>query len=124
MPDKQNSAGRHHIPKMRHSVTNWREYEDGLRRRGKPDDVDQGQGDRCWRAAPRKAPGGQSAYSDSAIQTCLMLHATFKLRLRQVKGLMYGRREIHHSLDGPWLPRPRNSGRKMTPSGGASLRVN
>ena len=34
MPHKKNSNGRHHIPKMRHCVTNWREYEAGLRRRG------------------------------------------------------------------------------------------
>ena len=34
MPHRQNSAGRQHIPKMRHSVTNWRECEGGLRRRG------------------------------------------------------------------------------------------
>jgi hypothetical protein len=31
---KKNATGRHHIPKMRHAVTNWAEYEGGLRRRG------------------------------------------------------------------------------------------
>ena len=33
-PHKKNANGRHHIPKMRHAVTNWAEYEVGLRRRG------------------------------------------------------------------------------------------
>jgi hypothetical protein len=32
--------------------------------------------------------GGQAVYSDSAIQTCLMLRAAFKLALRQAEGLM------------------------------------
>ena len=34
MPHKHNAAGRHHIPKTRYVVMNWREYEAGLRRRG------------------------------------------------------------------------------------------
>jgi hypothetical protein len=31
---KHNADRRHHIPKMRLRVTNWRQYEAGLRRRG------------------------------------------------------------------------------------------
>ena len=34
MPHKKNANGRPQIPKMRHCVTNWREYVAGLRRRG------------------------------------------------------------------------------------------
>lgn len=34
MPFKHNAARRHHIGKMKFKVTNWREYEAGLRRRG------------------------------------------------------------------------------------------
>ena len=34
MPHKRNIAGRHHIPKMRHVVTNWRGYEAWFRLRG------------------------------------------------------------------------------------------
>src|SRR6266851_1151791 len=34
MPFKHNADRRHHIPKMRLRVTNWRQYEAGLRRRG------------------------------------------------------------------------------------------
>ena len=33
-------------------------------------------------------PGDPASYSDSAIQTCLMLRAAFKLALRQAEGLM------------------------------------
>jgi hypothetical protein len=41
-----------------------------------------------WGAARRSTPGGQATYSDSAIQTCLMLRSAFKLALRQGEGLM------------------------------------
>jgi hypothetical protein len=34
MPHKKNANGRHPIPKMRHCVTNWRECDAGVRRRG------------------------------------------------------------------------------------------
>jgi hypothetical protein len=34
MPHKKNADGRHPIPKMRHCVTNWRECDAGVRRRG------------------------------------------------------------------------------------------
>jgi hypothetical protein len=34
MPHKHNSSRRHRITKMKFKVTNWQEYEAGLRRRG------------------------------------------------------------------------------------------
>ena len=34
MPFKANAARRHYIPKQRHRVTNWAEYDAGLRARG------------------------------------------------------------------------------------------
>ena len=70
MPYKQNAAGRHHIPKMRHCVTNWAEYEAGLRRRGSLTMWITDKAIAAWRAAPRMTPGGQAAYSDSAIREC------------------------------------------------------
>src|SRR5450755_1564971 len=88
MPHKFNAERRHHIPKSTFKVTNWAEYETGLRQRGSltlwitPEAID------AWAAAPRLTPGGQARYSDSAIQTCLMLRAAFKKALRQAEGLM------------------------------------
>lgn len=88
MPNKFNAARRHHIAKMKFKVTNWAEYEAGLRRRGSltlwitESAID------AWNAAPRATPGGQATYSDSAIQSCLMLRTAFKLALRQAEGLM------------------------------------
>ena len=34
MPFKANQDRRHHIPKQKHRVTNWAEYDAGLRARG------------------------------------------------------------------------------------------
>src|SRR3954467_6756944 len=34
LPFKANAARRHHIPKQQHRVTNWAEYDAGLRTRG------------------------------------------------------------------------------------------
>ena len=34
VPFKTNADRRHHIPKQRHQVTNWREYDAALRQRG------------------------------------------------------------------------------------------
>ena len=88
MPHKLNACGRHHIPKMRHAVTNWCEYEGGLRRRGSLSLWITAEAINGWSAVRRSTPGGQSTYSDGAIQTFLMLRAAFKLALRQAEGLM------------------------------------
>ena len=88
MPNKFNAERRHRIPKMSFKLTNWAEYEAGLRRRGSSTLWVTEQAIDTWRAAPRSTPGGQATYSDSAIQTCLMLRTAFKLALRQAEGLM------------------------------------
>lgn len=73
MSHKQNAGKRHHIPRARFTVTNWSEYENGLRQRGSltlwstPDVIAE------WKAADRVSPGGQPRYSDLAIQACLMV---------------------------------------------------
>ena len=47
MPFKQHSKGRRHIPRQRHRVTNWRDYDAALRNRGSllSGSVREGQGD-------------------------------------------------------------------------------
>lgn len=82
MPFKATADRRHRIPKQRHRVTNWAEYDAALRRRGSltvlfTDDAIAG-----WRAKPRITPGGQSVYSPLAIETALTLRAVFRLALR------------------------------------------
>jgi hypothetical protein len=88
LPFKANAARRHHIPKQRHRVTNWAEYDAALRARGSltvwftPEAV------AAWAAAPRISRGGQPTYSDLAIATALTLRAVFRLALRQTEGLI------------------------------------
>jgi hypothetical protein len=88
MPYKHNASRRHHIPKMRFRVKNWAEYDAGLRLRGSltlwvTAEVLDG-----WNAARRRTPGGQSSYSELAIETGMMLRLAFHLALRQTEGLM------------------------------------
>ena len=88
MPFKAKAACRRHIPKQRHRVTNWAEYDAALRARGSltvwftPEAV------AAWAAAPRTTRGGQASYSDLAITTALTLRAVFRLALRQTEGLI------------------------------------
>ena len=88
MPNKHNAERRHHIAKVNRTVTNWPEYEAGLRRRGSLTLGITEDAISAWYAAPRATPGGQATYSDGAIETCLMLRTAFKLPLRQAEGLM------------------------------------
>ncbi|NLS08377.1 IS5 family transposase [Rhizobium sp. P32RR-XVIII] len=88
MPFKHNTSRRHRIEKMKFRVTNWKEYEAGLRRRGSltlwltPEALS------TWQAPKRRTRGGQPRYSDLAIETALMLGLVFGLRLRQTEGLL------------------------------------
>ena len=88
LPFKLNQDRRHHIPRQKHKVMNWREYDASLRRRGSltvwfTDDAVEG-----WRAEPRTTAGGQPWYSPLAILTALTLRAVFRLALRQTEGLI------------------------------------
>lgn len=88
MPNKHNASNRHHIPKMTFKVTNWAEYQAGLKSRGSltlwitPEAIEH------WVAPRRTTPGGQACYSDLTIETSLMLRTAFKMPLRQCEGLM------------------------------------
>jgi hypothetical protein len=88
MPNKHNDARRHHIPKMKFRVTNWSAYEAGLRRRGSLTLWVSDEAIAAWRAAPRTTPGGQARYSETAIETALMVRLVFHQPLRQTEGLL------------------------------------
>lgn len=109
MPFKHNAAHRPKIPKQKYRITNWAEYEAGLRQRGSitfwmSDEAVSG-----WYAARRTTPGGQQCYSDLAIETSLICGIVFDQPLRQTEGLMislfellYQRRLIlTHMWNGP-----------------------
>jgi hypothetical protein len=88
VPFKANAARRHHIPKQRHRVTNWAEYDASLRQRGSLTVWFSEGAIAAWRAEPRRTPGGQPHYSALAIRTALTLRAVFRLALRQTEGLI------------------------------------
>jgi DDE family transposase len=88
MPFKANAARRHHIPRQRHRVMNWAEYDAALRRRGSLTVWFSKEAIAAWRAEPRTTRGGQPYYSALAIRTALTLRAVFRLALRQTEGLI------------------------------------
>src|ERR687890_1821769 len=88
VPFKANAARRHHIPKQRHRITNWAEYDAALRQRGSLTVWFTEAAIAAWRAEPRTTPGGQPHYSSLAIATALTLRAVFRLALRQTEGLI------------------------------------
>jgi hypothetical protein len=88
VPFKANAARRHRIPRQRHRVTNWAEYDASLRQRGSLTVWFTEEAIVAWRAAPRTTRGGQPWYSPLAIVTALTLRAVFRLALRQTEGLI------------------------------------
>jgi len=88
LPFKLNQDRRCHIPKQKHKVMNWREYDASLRQRGSFTVWFTDEAIKAWRAQPRTTPGGQPWYSPLAILTALTLRAVFRLALRQTEGLI------------------------------------
>ncbi len=88
VPFKAHAARRDHIPKQRHRVTNWAEYDAALRQRGSLTVWFTDAAIAAWRAEPRTTRGGQPWYSPLAILTALTLRAVFGLALRQTEGLI------------------------------------
>jgi hypothetical protein len=88
LPFRLNQDRRHHIPKQKHKVTNWRGYDASLRQRGSLTIWFSAEAIEGWRAASRTTRGGQPWYSPPAITTALTLRAVFRLALRQTGGLI------------------------------------
>jgi hypothetical protein len=80
MPFKVNADRRHHIPRQRQKITNWAEYDAGLRARGSLTVWFTAKAIEGWRAEARTGRGGQAKYSDLAIATALTLRAVFRSR--------------------------------------------
>jgi hypothetical protein len=88
MPHKFNADSRNKIPKQRHRVTNWSEYNESLRRRGDLTVWISKAALGLWSAPRRTTRGGQPRYSDLAIEHCLTLGLAYKQPLCQNQGLM------------------------------------
>src|ERR687889_931116 len=85
---KLNQAGRRHIPRQRHKVTNWPAYDASLRQRGSLTVWFTDEAITAWTAEPRTTRGGQPWYSALAILTALTLRTVFRLAYRQTEGLI------------------------------------
>ena len=88
LPFKLNQDRRHHVPKQKHKIMNWRAYDASLRQRGSLTVWFTDEAIEAWRAEPRTTPGGQPWYSPLAILTALTLRTVFRLALRQTEGLI------------------------------------
>ena len=106
MPKKFNAKRRHHIPKIKHRVRNWREYEDGLRNRGSLTFWGTPQAMRLWPAQARSTAVGQSRYSDQAIQTSCG---------QNIHPSQFP--EQNHPVDGHWRrPRAKPANQNLSPT--------
>ena len=85
VPFKLNQDRRHHIPRQKHKVTNWREYDASLRQRGSLTVWFTAEAVQAWQAEPRTTRGGQPVYSPLAILTALTLRAVLRLPFRQTE---------------------------------------
>src|SRR3954467_12054536 len=88
LPFKLNQDRRHHIPEQKRKVTNWRDYDESLRRRGSLTVWFSDEAVKAWEAERRTSRGGQPAYSDLAILTALTFKAVFRLAYRQTEGVI------------------------------------
>src|SRR3954462_131479 len=88
LPFKLNQDRRRHIPEQKRKVTNWRDYDESLRRRGSVTVWFSDEAVAAWEAERRTSRGGQPAYSDLAILTALTFKAVFRLAYRQTEGLI------------------------------------
>src|SRR6186713_619498 len=93
LPFKQNQDRRHHIPEQKRKVTNWRDYDESLRRRGSLTVWLSDEAVEAWEAERRTSRGGQPEYSDLAILTALTFKRQFpKLNLvERDTGCIYAR---------------------------------
>ena len=89
LPFKQNQHRRRHIPEQKRKVTNWRDYDESLRRRGSLTVWFSDEAVEAWEAERRTSRGGQPEYSDLAILTALTFKAVFRLAYRQTEGLVW-----------------------------------
>ena len=117
VPFKANQDRRHHIPKQQHRVTNWREYDAALRRRGSLTVWFTDAAIATWGAERRTTPGGQRATPALAITMALTLRAVFRLALEAattsetLRPTVMGERIIRTAdLGEGWRPRRNGAG--------------
>jgi len=74
--------------KKPYKIRNWREYEEGLRRRGDLTIWLSDEALASWKAKASGKPGGQKIYDDLAIETAATIRLVYHLALRQTEGFL------------------------------------
>ena len=77
-----------HAKQKKYHVSNWAEYNEGLRRRGDLTVWFDEEAIANWKADKTGKPGGQRVYSEMAIETGLVVRMVYKLAYRQTEGLL------------------------------------
>jgi hypothetical protein len=83
MPYKHNESRRHKIVKSRYKVTNWHDYNNGLRQRGDFSIWFTEEALAEWRPVKTGVRGRPCEYSYIAIENALFIRQVFHLALRQ-----------------------------------------
>ena len=95
MPYKFNDGRRHKISKAKYRVANWPDYDAALVQRGSLTLWVTEDAVAAWHAPATGRRGGQTVYSDLAIETGLALRLILHQPLRQTEGTL---RSIAHLL--------------------------
>jgi hypothetical protein len=80
--------------KDKYKLTNWREYNKGLKNRGKITIWIKDEVLRSWSYEGKRERGGKIEYSDLAIEICSSIKILFKLGYRQTEGFIESLFEI------------------------------
>ena len=89
MPYKLRNKVRHKFTKAKYSITNWKNYEKGLRNRGNICIWFSEDAIKKWYSSYSiKTIGRQFKYSTLAIETGLILKIVFKLTYRSLEGFL------------------------------------
>jgi len=74
--------------KKPYEISNWREYEEGLRRRGDLTIWLSEEALASWKAKASGKPGGQKVYDELAIETAATIRLVYHFPLRQTEGFL------------------------------------
>jgi hypothetical protein len=88
MPYKFNESRRDKITKTTYKVTNWKEYNNALRKRGDFTMYFSENAIAGWRPEQKGKRGRPQEYSDVAIEATLLIRQVYHLPLRQTEGFM------------------------------------
>ena len=78
-----------HAKQKKYHVSNWAEYNEGLRCRGDLTVWFDEEAIANWKADKSGKPGGQRVYSEMAIETGLVVRMVYKLAYRQTEGFLH-----------------------------------